>query len=177
MFTNPQKNIESFEILPGFQVADLGAGSGSYTIAAAKLVGEDGRVYAVDIQKELLSGIKNEAERRHLFNVEVIWGDVEKPGGTLLADSSIDIVIASNILFQTENKNSFLNEIKRILKPERGKVCVIDWIDSFGGLGPEPQAVVGSESCKEMFLGGGFVLYRTLADVGAHHYGIIFRKN
>lgn len=175
-FTNPKKNVENFGIQPGFSVVDLGAGSGMYTIPAAKLVGEGGRVYAVDIQKELLSNIKKEASKENLFNVEVIWGDVEKNGGTRLSDNSIDIAIASNILFQLEDKETFLREIKRILKPGKGKVCVIDWSDSFGGLGPPLKDVVSFEMCKDMFLRSGFELNRTLSDVGAHHYGLIFTK-
>ena len=67
-------------------VADLGAGSGHYTLAAAKKVGESGRVYAIEVQKDLLTRIKNLAQTEHINNVEVIWGDVENRGGTKLKD-------------------------------------------------------------------------------------------
>ncbi|MEK7551890.1 MAG: methyltransferase domain-containing protein [Patescibacteria group bacterium] len=176
MFTNPQKNVERFEIMPGYKVADLGSGAGFYVLSAARLVGDSGRVYAVDIQKELLSKTKTDATSKHLTNVEVIWGDVEKIGGTRLADSSIDTVIASNILFQLEDKDSFIKEVNRILKPKKGKAYIIDWADSFGGLGPENSAVVSLASSKEMFLKNGFEVYKELKDVGDHHYGISFKK-
>jgi len=176
MFTNPQKSAENFGLMPGMQVADLGAGSGAYCYVAARLVTEAGKVYAVDIQKDVLSSIKNEADRLHLHNIEVIWGDVEKVGGTKLSNDSLDFVIASNILFQVEDKKAFLSEVKRILKPGK-RVVVIDWRDSFGGLGPDPKSVIQGETCRNLFLDFGFSVDREMTDVGEHHYGIIFKKN
>ena len=54
MFSNPQQNIEKVNVDPGMKIADLGSGAGHYSIAAAKLVGPSGNIYAVDVQKELL---------------------------------------------------------------------------------------------------------------------------
>jgi len=176
MFTNPDQNIDRFELLPGMRIADFGSGTGTYSILAAKIVGETGRVYAIDVQKELLSNVKSEALKNNLSNIEIIWGDLEEPGGSRLADASIDTVIASNILFQAEDKNSLAREIFRVLKPGKGKVFVMDWTDSFGGLGPNPEAVVTPEACKKIFLEEGFVFDKELLNVGAHHYGIAFRK-
>jgi ubiquinone/menaquinone biosynthesis C-methylase UbiE len=175
MFTDPLKSVIHFEILPGMNVADLGSGAGSYTLPVAKLVGEHGRVYAVDIQKELLVSIKREARRNNLSNVEIIWGDVEKPGGTKLSDASVDVVIASSILFQVNDKKSFVKEIERILKKEKGKVFIIDWSDSFGGLGPETSAVVSRDACQNLFSEKGFEFYKEFP-TGPHHYGLAFKK-
>lgn len=176
MFTNPQKNAESFQLMPGMYVADFGAGSGFYIFTCSPMVGENGKIYAVDIQKDVLSTISNEADKKNLHNVEVIWGDLEKVGGSRLSDNSLDFVIASNILFQIESKESFIKEVKRVLKPGKGRVAVIDWRDSFGGLGPENNAVVSKDVCKNLFLSSGFELDREVSDSGAHHYGLIFRK-
>ncbi len=176
MFTNPQKNIERLQILPGMKVADLGSGPGEYSLPASLMVGESGRVYAIDVQKEILSDLKFRARERHLSNLEVIWGDVEKVGGTRLADNSIDIAIASNILFQVQDKETFLSEVHRILK-EGGRVFLIDWLDSFGGLGPEEKSVISPEKAKELFARQGFVLDRVFSDIGDHHYGLVFKKS
>jgi len=177
MFTNPQKNVEIFGLVSGMQVADLGAGSGFYSLAAAKLVGENGKIYAVDVQKELLSKLKKEAEEKDINNIEIVWGNVEEANGTRLADSSMDAVIASNILFQMADKSVFIKEIWRILKPQKGKAYIIDWADSFGGLGPQPESVVNAKTAKEIFSKQGFELERELSNVGMHHYGLIFKKN
>ncbi|OHA17556.1 MAG: hypothetical protein A2836_03590 [Candidatus Taylorbacteria bacterium RIFCSPHIGHO2_01_FULL_45_63] len=174
MFTDPQKNIEALGLAPGMHVADLGAGSGFYVLEAAKRVGDSGRVYAVDVQKDLLQKIKNRAGLEHLFNIEVIWGNVEKIGGTKLKEGSMDLVIASNILFQVEAKNDFIGEAKRILKP-KGRVFLIDWSDSFGGMGPAKEAVVLPKDARRLFEAGGFVFEREIK-AGDHHYGLVFKK-
>ena len=66
MFSNPEKNIEQLGLTPGMKVADLGSGSGFYTIASARLVGTSGLVYSIDIQKDLLTRIKTEASKQKL---------------------------------------------------------------------------------------------------------------
>ena len=174
MFSDPQKNIEQCGIQVGMEIADLGSGSGFYTMTAAKALFSTGRVYAVDVQKDLLTKIKNSAIREGLHNVEVIWGDIEKPNGTHLRDGSIDLCLICNILFQVENKRSTIDEIKRILKPG-GLVLVVDWADSFGGIGPKPDAVVKKEVVLDMMEKSGFHMDREIS-AGAHHYGIIFKK-
>jgi ubiquinone/menaquinone biosynthesis C-methylase UbiE len=174
MFSDPQKNIEQCGIQAGMEIADLGAGSGFYTIAAGKALIATGRVYAIDVQKELLTKIKNSAVAQGLYNVEVIWGDIEKPSGTHLREASIDLALLTNILFQLDNKQDLLSEVKRILKPG-GRVLVVDWSDSFGGIGPEPKKVVLKTSAVEMFEKNGFHLDREI-EAGSHHYGLIFKK-
>lgn len=173
MFSDPAKNIEHFGLTRGMSVADFGAGSGFYTMYAARAVG-DGRVYAIDIQKDLLQKIKTGANVEHLSNIGIIWGNVEKIGGTKLREASIDAVIMANILFQASEKNNICFEAKRVLK-SGGKVFVIDWLDSFGNLGPRPEDVFLPLAAKEIFQKNGFVLDREF-NAGDHHYGLIFKK-
>ena len=173
-FSDPQKNIQQFGLIEGMKVADLGAGSAAYTIAAAAQVGTSGRVYAVEVQKELISNIKNTALKQGLSNVEVIWGDIESLGGTKIKDHSIDAVIVSNVLFQAEDRQGLISEVKRILKP-KGRVLVVDWKDSFGGMGPHADHVVSEQSAKKLFEESGFSLERSIP-AGDHHYGFIATK-
>src|SRR3989338_2035317 len=100
MFSDPQKILEQFKLATGRFVADLGAGAGFFAIPAAKMVGPLGRVYAIDVLKDMLQKIKNEALRCKLFNLEALWGDIEKLGGTRLADASVDVALVCNSLFQ-----------------------------------------------------------------------------
>ena len=150
MFADPQGNIEQFGLQDGMIVADLGAGTGAYTIAAARKVMGNGRVYAVEVQKEVLSSLENSVAKEGLSNVEVLWGDIERLGGTKIGDRKVDAVIASNVLFQVEDKKGFVQEIKRILKPE-GKVLLIDWQDSFGGMGPQGADIILPDAAKMLF--------------------------
>ncbi|PCI20186.1 hypothetical protein COB64_02650 [Candidatus Wolfebacteria bacterium] len=174
MFSTPDHNIEQFKLREGTIVADLGAGSGFYTMSAARALDGSGKVYAVEVQKDLVSKIKNEAIRSHLNNVEVIWGDIEKVKGTRLADHTVDSAIISNTLFQLSNKESFIEELNRILKPS-GKILVVDWTDSVGGLGPRSENVFSEEKSRPFFEKYNFTFEEKI-DAGEHHYGMIFRK-
>jgi len=173
-FSDPEKNIRQFELEPGMVVADFGAGSGFYTINAAQEVGTSGKVYAVDLQKELLSRIQSTARAQELSNVEISWGDLEKIGGSKLASDSVDAVIMSNLLFQVEDQNVVLDEAMRILK-DKGKILVIDWSDTFDGLGPQESDIIPEHKVREMMEEKGFKMGRSIL-AGAHHYGFVAHK-
>jgi len=174
MFSDPKKNIEQFALLPGMRVADLGSGSGFYCLAAARAVTDSGRVYGIDLQKDLLTRLKNNAQKEGILNIEVIWGDVEVVGGTKLGDHLLDAVIISNLLFQVKNKAEVVKEAKRILKPQ-GRVLMVDWSESFGGLGPRPEDVVTADAVKKLFADEGFGFDKEI-NAGAHHYGLVFKR-
>lgn len=174
-FANPQKNAQKLGLQAGMRVADLGSGVGHYVLAMANLVGASGRVYAVDIQKDLLANVKNEATKRGYDNVEVVWGDIERLGGSKIADGLLGLVLISNTLFQIEDKPALLLEAYRILKPG-GTLAVIDWAESFGGMGPIANEVVSKETATDFCLSAGFS-FKEEFEAGAHHYGILFSKN
>lgn len=173
-FSEPQKNITALELKFGDKVADLGCGIGIYSLAAAPLVGVDGKVFAVDVQKELLERLKNEADRHGFRNVNVIWGDVERVSGSGLSDASVDAAILANVLFLTKSVYTTVSEVKRILK-KGGRVMVIDWSESFGGLGPQSKDVFDKNKAKQAFENAGLSFVKEFS-AGDNHYGLIFRK-
>ncbi len=122
----------------------------------------------------MLQKLQKEAHARGLTNIEIIWADLDKTNGTKLRPDSMDAVIASNVFFQFEQKEIACQEIKRILKVG-GRVLVIDWLNSFGGLGPESGAVFTEDKARELFIKNGFKEDRVI-NAGANHYGIIFRR-
>lgn len=174
MFADPAKNVSHFGLIDGMVVCDFGAGSGAYVMEMARKVGHSGKVYAVDVQRELLDRIERQARDFKLRNIYIAWGNVERVGGSKLADNSADLVLLSNLLFQVEGKYTTALETKRVLKPG-GRAVVIDWTDSFGGLGPQQSQVVMPESVKEIFSEAGLIFKRDFP-AGEHHYGLIFNK-
>ena len=174
MFSQPEKNIEQFSVDPGMKVADLGSGAGFYSIALARAVGKTGRVFAVDVQQELLSKLKNEAFRNNIDNIEVVWGDVDEENGSKLKEESVDKVIIANTLFQVDDKDNLAKEAYRILK-KKGSLLLIDWTDSFGGLGPHNSRVVKPDQGRTILEKAGFSYLRDIK-AGDHHYGMIFVK-
>ena len=173
MFALPHKNIEYLNLLPGMKVADFGAGTGAYAYAAAESVTKDGQVIVIDIQKDLLEKIAREALENNISNIKTLWGDIEVKGGVKLADRLVDAVIVSNVLFQTDSKYGVALEAKRILKPD-GKVLLVDWQDSYGGLGPDPDHVFTEAQAEEVFKEAGFIVDNRF-NAGDHHYGLVFK--
>lgn len=171
-FSDPKTNVLQLGLRDGMRIADLGSGTGHYTLAAAAAVGHDGKVYAVDIHEDMLAHVKDAAHQKGIRNIETVWGNIEKPGGTKLRDHTIDAAILSNTLFQIEHKDAALKEVQRILKPG-GRLLVIDWAGAYGGMGPKPDHVVSEHAAEELFITGGFHKLKDFR-AGPHHYAIVF---
>ena len=172
-FVAPDIVVSHFHIRDGDMVADFGAGSGYFLSALSKRVGS-GRVYACEIQKGLIEKIGEQARRLGLTNVHPLWCDLEETNGIKIKDATIDIGILANTFFQIEDKVVALEEMSRTMRPG-GKVVVIDWTDSFNGMGPAPQHVITESECKTLFEANSYILEQTFP-AGSHHYGLVFRK-
>lgn len=172
-FADPKNNLAQLGLSPGMVVADFGAGTGAYALAAARAVAPDGKVYAIDIQKDLLTKLEREAAAAHLANLGFLWGDLETVGGSKLPDNKIDLVIISNLLFQLAGVYPAVLEAKRVLKVD-GRVAVVDWSGSHGGLGPQPDNVLSPEAVQKIFTEAGFELQRAFS-AGDQHYGLMFK--
>jgi ubiquinone/menaquinone biosynthesis C-methylase UbiE len=171
MFLHPADTIKQLFIREDWHIADIGAGSGEYTLAVAKLVPE-GRVYAVDVRREILPFIQAKMKTFGCSNVEVLWGDVAREEGTNLSDGSMDAVIVANVFFQFEDKEMAVREIKRILKPG-GVVLFVDWVGSFGNTGPREEDIISPTEALVFFEKHGFVKKEDVPS-GEYHYGMIF---
>lgn len=174
MYTKESKNLKKIGIGVGQHIADLGAGAGYYTLAAAKLVGNQGKVYAIDVQKNLLERIDNQAKNNNLDNVISIWGDIEVKNGTHLRDDSIDSVLIINVLFQVEDVKSTLKEASRILKPG-GKLMLIDWEETNDTLGPKNENLINKQKVTELAQQEKLIPKDSFV-AGSHHFGLIFEK-
>jgi len=170
MFADPVKNLKALGLKEGDIVADLGAGTGFYSVPAGQITTK-GKVYAIEIDKNYLATIKDKIREAHLSNVEIIWGDISKIGGTGIKDGIVDVVVASNIFFQIEDKEKFILEIKRILK-QKGRVLLVDWRESSI---MNPKIIIPQKKAREIFEKNGFLLERDI-NAGEHHYGMILIK-
>lgn len=168
-FLTPEHLVERLFLKKGSRVADIGAGSGAYVVSLARAVGDEGKVFAVDIHRDALHTLHNSLIKAGYLNTDIIWADVEK--GIHIEDYDLDAVILSNILFQLENIQLALKEVNRVLKPE-GQLLIVDWKDSFGGIGPHPGAVVTESRAEEELRKVGFHIRERLP-AGDYHYALI----
>jgi ubiquinone/menaquinone biosynthesis C-methylase UbiE len=163
-----------FHLREGDSVADFGAGSGYFIEALSKAVGQSGRVYACEIQRELVEKIGTLIRSKGIGNTDPLWCDIEADHGVKIADGLLDAAVLINTLFQVEDKQTTIHEIARTMR-SGGKFFVVDWTESFGGLGPHPDQVITAENAKALVETAGFVFERDF-DAGDHHYGLAFRK-
>lgn len=173
-FVVPEKVASHFLLKEGDLVADFGAGSGFYLKILSKAVGDTGRVYACEIQKGLVEKLGDLARLQGLSNVHPIWCDLEELNGIKIADNELDAAILVNTLFLIEEKEKAVKEMGRTLR-SGGKFFVIDWTESFAGMGPQSQSVITAREATMLCESSGFVLEREFP-AGDHHYGLGFRK-
>ena len=172
---NPEPMLERLGLGQGMRVADLGAGGLAYfAFPAAWMVGEKGLVYAVDVQKSVLESIESLRRMRGVYNIELVWSDLEKVGATNIQAGSLDRALLVNVLLQNRNWRNILAEAHRLLK-KNGKLLIVDWKTIAAPFGPAlalrlpPQEI--ERAAVEMGLS-----HLERFDAGLYHYGIILEK-
>jgi ubiquinone/menaquinone biosynthesis C-methylase UbiE len=172
-FINPSAVLAHTDLKAGDTVADLGCGSGFYTIPAAQAVKESGKVYAVDIQESKLAVTQSTARQLGCHNITVVKADLDKPLLDI-PEGSCDIVITASILHEIGSRDGLLKNAYRLLKTG-GKVLVVEWKKEIMPLGPAQELRVAPASLEAEFTHAGL---RKLKDIPADsfHYAMLFTK-
>lgn len=173
-FVVPDIVVSHFHLKLDDVVADFGAGSGYFLKALSSRVGTNGRVYACEIQKNLVEKVSEQARALGLSNIYPLWCDLEEPNGIKIKDEALDVGILVNTLFQIEDKQVGIVEMARTIR-SGGRLIIIDWTDSAGGMGPTPDHVISMHDVGILCEANGFVLEKEFP-AGSHHYGLAFRK-
>ena len=172
-FVAPELILSHFHVRDGDLVGDFGAGAGAFVPALSKKVGETGRVFACEIQRGLVDKIGTLINEANLRNVDPLWCDLEAENGIKISDGLLDVAIVINTLYQYEERERAIAEKRRTMR-QGGVIYVVDWEESFGGMGPHPDCVVCKQMAIDLFEAAGFILEREYP-AGAHHYGLAFR--
>jgi ubiquinone/menaquinone biosynthesis C-methylase UbiE len=157
-------------------IAELGCGNfGYFVFPAARLIGDKGKLFAVDILKNTLEEIKKRAFQENLKQIETIWSNLEIFKGTKIESSSLDKALLINILHQSNKKADILRESVRLLK-SGGKLLIIEWKSIDTPIGPDHKNRVSKQVIKEAGPKLGLILEDDF-EVGPYHYGLIFYKS
>ncbi|HEY82720.1 MAG TPA: methyltransferase domain-containing protein [Dehalococcoidia bacterium] len=159
------KIIERSGIKPGMTVMDLGCGSGAFTLSVAQAVGEQGRVYAVDIQPAMLRQLERKLARPENESIRNIELTQASAGALPFPDASFDLVYMVTVLQEIPDKGQALREITRVLRPG-GLLAVSEFL-------PDPDYPRRSTTIK---IGErhGFILDAALGNLW--NYTVRFRK-
>lgn len=150
----------------GMSVADLGCGTGFFTLPAAGIVGANGHVYAVDKVPDVLEVLKAKLRDGNVRNVRVIQADV---ASTQLEPGSVQMVLMANIFHDVRERS--LDEVERILKPG-GKLVVLEWRPIATPHGPPLDLRLSPQELTKIIEVRGFRVKQEF-EIGSWHYVVV----
>lgn len=172
-FLNPESLLKLVPILPGMVIADFGCGNGYYSVAAGKLAGNKGEVYAVDLLEEALSQTSTLAQLVGVRSITTKQANLENFGSSEISSTSCDLVIMASLLHQVENKENPIREAYRVLKTG-GKILVVEWKPE-SPFGPEVKNRLKVDEVHTLLQDQGFRPFGELA-AGAFHFAWVYVK-
>lgn len=160
----PHEVVMALGLRPTDTIADIGAGTGYF---ARRFANHAGRVYAVDIDKELLATVQKTAPS----NVSVVQAVPDDPR---LPDKSVDIIFFCDVLHHIENRAAYYPKLAKALKPG-GRIVVIDFYKKELPVGPPPSMKLSDDEVIAEFRRAGFTLANRL-DILPYQYYLFFEK-
>ena len=168
----PDEILSKLELQPGWTVADIGAGTGYFTVPIARAVRDDGRVFAVDVAPEMLEKIRARVAEAGLHNVQCYEGEASATG---IPPQSCDCVFLANVWHEFDDRAAVLAEAERILKPN-GRIAILDWRpDVAPDHGPPLAHRISEDAANDALLEAGFCPgFRSPA--GTYHWLVLGSK-
>jgi len=171
LWQRPDQIMDAMGIADASVVADIGAGSGWFTIRLARRVGPQGLVYAEDVQPEMINAITRRVQREGLTNVRAVRGQNSDPG---LPTGSLDAVLVVDAYHEVEDRVTMLANLARALKPQ-GRIGVVDFKLDGTGPGPSPEERVSPDVVVKDAAKAGLRLLRQEPFL-QYQYFLIFGK-
>jgi len=169
----PQEVAMKLELKPGEAVADLGAGSGYFTVLFARAVGPAGEVFAVDVDPEMLEYVAYRAKEEHLDNIRTV---LALPHDPKLAAGSVDMVFICNTLHHISDRDKYYPLLARALKPN-GRLVNIDFVKRpIPVPGPPLRMRSAKEDVAKEVKPSGFRLVKSF-DFLPYQYFLVFERS
>ena len=163
-------------LVSGSTVVDLGCGSlGHFVFPAADVVGAEGHVYAVDVQRSAVRRVEEEARREQYWHVHSVWSDVEHADPIPVPTVVADLTLIVNALYLSSQPERWVEEAFRITR-SGGQLLVIDWHPEAEPLGPSKHVRLAPETIREWFSQQGWLVEDEVIVAGDHHYGLLCTK-
>lgn len=153
--------------------ADIGCGTGFFTIPMAKIVGPQGKVFAFDISDEMLEELRSKIKSERIENVDVLKSETYS---LPIGSESVDFALISNVLHEVDEYTRFLNETKRIMRPG-AKLVIIDWIDKETESGPPIHERLSETKIRELLTFSNFEVLDYKIYSNTFHYFLGKKKN
>ncbi len=168
---NTKLAIEKMQLSPKSVVADIGAGTGYYTFAIARKI-PDGKVYAVDIQDEMIKYLKDKKTSTGFTNVEVVKSSSQSPN---LPQNSIDLAFMVDVYHELEYPHEMLQAIKKCLKGD-GKILLLEYRAEDPSIAIKPHHKMTMVQANKEMLANGFKLIFKGDFLPIQHF-LLYQKN
>jgi SAM-dependent methyltransferase len=159
----PEKVMDAIGVKPGMTIGEIGAGHGRYTVHLARRVGQKGKIFANDIDKNALSVLSDRCKRENIVNVETILGEEEDP---LFREKSLDMAFMVWVFHGLDKPGPLFKNLKSGLKPGAPFV-ILDPIDSeidmeqeFAGIEIDPDRLTIKERVEKAAEEAGFEIIK-----------------
>jgi len=119
----PERALDALELEPGMTVADIGSGTGYFTVRLARRVGPEGRVYANDLQPEMQSLLRERLRRESITNVTLVLGAMDDPR---LPKAALDLVLMVDVYHEFSQPQAMLRRVRETLKPG-GRLVLLEY--------------------------------------------------
>jgi precorrin-6B methylase 2 len=163
--------LQELALKPGMTVADVGAGTGFYTWQIAKRVGANGRVYAVDVQPEMIALLNRQMQQRGVSNVISLLG---KERDTTLPAATIDLALMVDVYHELAYPSEVLDSIVHALKPG-GRVVFVEYRAEDPSVQIKPLHKMSEMQVRREATAHGLIWERTIGSLPIQH-AIVFRK-
>jgi len=163
----PETTLKEIGLRADMVFMDVGCGDGFFTIPAARLVGEKGKVYAVDADASAINRLKHKAVEKGLRNLNATVGAAEE---TVFCNECADIVFYSIVLHDFRDPAKVLQNAKRMIQPA-GKLVNLDWKKKLMPFGPPVQIRFSEEQAANLIKQADFRI-ESIRDAGRYHYVI-----
>jgi arsenite methyltransferase len=152
----PEQVLEALGVTEGQRIADIGAGSGYFALRLAQRAGASGRVFAVDISREMLAHLESRANKAGLSNIDTILAPPDDPN---LPAASIDLVFFCDVWHHIDDQAGYLEKLKRALRPS-GQIVMIDFQKRELPVGPPADMKIARDDLVRQLAAHGFRLAR-----------------
>ncbi len=169
----PEKALEALKLKPGMKVADVGAGTGYYSIRIAKLVAPGGKVYANDIQPEMLDRLRANAGAQGITNIETILGTESDPK---LPAGQLDLVILVDVYHEFSRPQRMLQHIRDSLKSD-GRLVLLEYRKEDASVPIRPEHKMSISEVKAEVQPEGFFFEKSVETLPWQHIIIFHRTN
>ncbi len=146
--------LKQLGVKPGMTVCDMGCGNGFYTIKLAELVGPEGEVLAVDIQRQMLRLMKARAGERGLRNIKAIYGTVVDPK---LPEAEVDLILCVDVYHEFSHPEQMLAAMRKSLKPN-GRAVLVEFREEDPTVPIKPLHKMSKRQVLKELIPNGFQL-------------------